>query len=98
MVKKCPGRKDTNPGNLILHLPLEARNLAVTLESDLPFSLPTYNPMPSSTESSLKYLSYATPPLHWQSLPMVQPLSISCLDLHQSFLTALPAAVYDIDA
>lgn len=83
MVKKCPGRKDTNPGNLILHLPLEARNLAVTLESDLSFSLPTY-PLPSSTKSSLKYLSYATPPLHWQSLPMDQPLNISCLDLRAS--------------
>lgn len=45
-----------NPGNLILHLPLQARNLAVTLESDLSLSHPTYDPLPSSTESSPKYL------------------------------------------
>lgn len=51
-----------NPGNLILHLPLQARNLAVTLESNLSLSHPTYSPLPSSTESSSKYLLYATPP------------------------------------
>lgn len=67
-----------NPGNLILHLPLQARNLAVTRESDLSLSHPTYNPLPNSTASSPKYLLYATPPLHWQPLRLVQTLSISC--------------------
>lgn len=64
-----------SPGNLIPHLPLQARNLAVTLESDLSLSHPTYNPLPSSIASSPKCLLCATPPLHWQSLRLVQTLS-----------------------
>lgn len=62
MVNKCPGKKDMNLGNVILPLLLQAKNLAASLEKDPCFSLPTYNPLPSSTESSLKYLLYATPP------------------------------------
>lgn len=57
-----------NPGNLIIHFPLQARNLAVTLESDLSLSHPTSSPLPSSVESSPKYLLVATPPLLCQSL------------------------------
>lgn len=67
-----------NPGNLILHLPLQARNLAAILESDLSLSHPTYNPLPNSTESYPKYLSYATHSLHCQSICLVQTLNISC--------------------
>lgn len=86
-----------NSGNVILHLPLEARNLAASLESDLSFSLPTCSLLPSSTEPSPKYLLYATPTLQRQSLPRFRLFSSSCLDHQQSSLTALPAAVYDTE-
>jgi hypothetical protein len=36
-------------------------------------------------------------PLSTGKISQVQTLSISCLDHHQSFLTALPAAVYNAD-
>lgn len=68
-----------NPGNLNLHLPPQARNLAVTLESDLPLSHPTSSPSPNSiVSSSPKCLLYATYSFHWQSLRLAQTLSISC--------------------
>lgn len=82
-----------NPGNLIIHLPLQARNLAVTLESDLSLSHPTSSPLPSSVESSPKYLLDATPPLHCQSLcPGSAPQHIALRNHHQHFRTTSPAA------
>lgn len=84
-----------NPGNLIIHLPLQARNLAVTLESDLSLSHPTSGPLPSSVESSPKYLLDATPPLHCHSLcPGSAPQPLSLLNHHQRFQTASPAVCY----
>lgn len=83
-----------DPGNLIIHLPLQARNLAVTLESDLSLSHPTSSPLPSSVESSPKYLLDATPPLHCHSLcPGSAPQPLSLLNHHQHFRTASPPAV-----
>lgn len=80
-----------DPGNLIIHLPLQARNLAVTLESDLSLSHPTSSPLPSSVESSPKYLLDATPPLHCHSLcPGSAPQPLSLLNHHQHFRTASP--------
>lgn len=93
MVNKCHGRKDMNPGNLIIHLPLQARNLAVTLESDLSLSHPTSSPLPSSVESSPKYLLDATPPLHCHSLcPGSAPQPLALRNHHQRFRTTSPAA------
>lgn len=88
-----------NPGNLIIHLPLQARNLAVTLESDLSLSHPTPSPLPNSVESSPKYLLHATPPLHCHSLcPGSDPQHLSFLNHHQCFRKALPAAICSMDA
>ena len=70
-----------NPGNLILHLPLEARNLAVTLESNFSLSHPTHSPLPSSIESSSKYLLYATPHQHHLCRGS-DPEHLSCLHHH----------------
>lgn len=82
-----------NPGNLIIHLPLQARNLAVTLESDLSLSHPTSSPLPSSVESSPKYLLDATPPLHCHSLcPGSAPQPLALRNHHQRFRTTSPAA------
>lgn len=73
-----------NPGNLIIHLPLQARNLAVTLESDLSLSHPTRSPLPNSVESSPKYLLHVTPPLHCRSLcPGSDPQDLSFLNHYQ---------------
>jgi hypothetical protein len=91
LVSKWAWERRLGSRNCDSFVSLRARNLAASLESDF-FSLPTYKPLPSSTASSLKYLSHATPPLCWHipALPQVGLPASSCLDHHPSFLTALP--------
>lgn len=86
-----------NLGNAILHLSLQARNLAVTLESDLSHSHPTYNPLPSSAESSPQCLSCVPSPLPGRALAWFGPPAFLCLCHHHGHLTAGPAAVYNTD-
>lgn len=78
------------PGSAILHLPRQARNLAFTLESDLPLSHPTYCLLPSAIKSSPNSLLKATFPSPLAVSALAQPLSISCARITTHTLDCSP--------